>query len=87
MHTTSTLYNEILAGDHRTEVKAEINGTIYGIDTIVSMQTSRAVFGDQPAAAGQHLGHREDGEDPALLPDRQRCRAAERVDSKRNLLP
>ena len=45
MHSTTTLYNEILAGDHRTEVKAEINGTIYGIDTIVSMQTSRAVFG------------------------------------------
>ena len=52
MHTTSTLYNEILAGDHRTEVKAEINGTIYGIDTIVSMQTSRAVFGSGSPTIG-----------------------------------
>ena len=52
MHSTTALYNEILAGNHRTEVKAEINGTIYGIDTIVSMQTSRAVFGSGSPTIG-----------------------------------
>ncbi|MBR4475012.1 MAG: hypothetical protein IKS55_15430 [Oscillospiraceae bacterium] len=45
MQTTSALYQSILAGDHRVEVKVNINGVDYGIDKITSVQTSRAAFG------------------------------------------
>ena len=52
MHTTSSLYQEILAGDYRVECKVEINGTIYGLDKIVSMKTMRAAFGNGTLTIG-----------------------------------
>ena len=52
MHSTSTLYQEILAGDYRVECKVEINGTIYGLDKIVSMKTMRAAFGNGTLTIG-----------------------------------
>ena len=45
MQNTSALYQTILAGNYRVEVKVNINGVDYGIDKITSLQTARAAFG------------------------------------------
>ena len=48
MHSTSALYNEILAGEggYNVECKVEINGSIYGMNSLVSVKTSQAAFGN-----------------------------------------
>jgi len=46
MQSTSALYQSIISGLHRFEVKVNISGTDYGMDTLTSLQTSRSVFGD-----------------------------------------
>ena len=45
LNTTSQLYQSILSGLHRFEVKVNIAGTDYGMDKLVSLRTSNAVFG------------------------------------------
>ena len=52
MHSTSALYQEILAGDHRVETKVEIGSYTYSLDTLVEMRTSRAAFGNDSPAIG-----------------------------------
>lgn len=44
MQTVSALYTQILANGGWHECKLEINGVVYGMDKIVSMRTSSALF-------------------------------------------
>ncbi len=45
MQQTSQLYQSIISGLHRFEVKVNIAGTDYGMDKLVSLRTANAVFG------------------------------------------
>ena len=53
MQTTSALWKQILADPaHRREYKAEIAGTTYGEDAIISIKTSTKLFAGAPAVGG-----------------------------------
>ena len=52
MITTSALYNSIYAGPHTHEVKLNIAGRDYGMDTLASLKTSLAPFGTGAPAIG-----------------------------------
>ena len=44
MQTVSALYTDILASGGHHEVKLEIDGVVYDMDKLISMQTSHALF-------------------------------------------
>ena len=44
MQTVSALYTEIMESGGHHEVKLEINGVVYDMDKLISMQTSHALF-------------------------------------------
>lgn len=46
MQTVSELYRTIHAGLHYTEVRALINGVVYGEDQLVKLRTSTSLLGD-----------------------------------------
>ena len=45
MNSTSSLYNSIISGIHRFEVKVNISGADYGMDVLTSLNSCRSVFG------------------------------------------
>ena len=53
MQTTSALYNSILASNYWCEVKVDIAGTEYGMDTLTKLRTARAPFGTGTPALGK----------------------------------
>ena len=44
MQTVSALYTDIMESGGHHEVKLEINGVVYDMDKLISMQTSHALF-------------------------------------------
>lgn len=52
MQDTSSLYKSIFSGIHRFEVKVNIAGTDYGMDTLVSLKTNVAAFSDNGPKLG-----------------------------------
>ncbi len=53
MQQKSALFDSILSGNYLCEVKADIAGTEYGMDTLVRLRTSRAPFGSGTPAMGR----------------------------------
>lgn len=53
MQTTSALYNQILTDiNHTFEVKLEIGGVVYGMDSLLSLETNCKVFDNKPTIGG-----------------------------------
>ena len=52
MQSTSELYNSILSGSHRKEVKVSIAGTDYFMDSITGLRTRLSLFGSGSPEAG-----------------------------------
>jgi hypothetical protein len=63
LQSTSALYQSIVSGLHSFEVRLVIDGTDYGMDSLTSLSTSRAVFG----SGSPHLGLAPAGEISASL--------------------